>query len=1027
MKTTYITAASYDEADAGEYHMSNITKPTFEFRPQIHETGSLRVPPHTEPQRKAIDVLRARMRGEVREDDVHRVLYATDASIYELVPAAVLMPYDGDDLTHIMRVATEFGIPLSARTAGTSLAGQAVGAGFVVDTGRFMNKILDFDAEAGTVKVEPGVIRDQLNRFLKPHGWVFGPDTSTTSRCKIGGMIGNNSCGSNSIYYGTTRDNLVSLDTVFSDGERREVGEYNEEEWNEALKADGVYGEAVRTIDRVVRSNKELIDASYPKRSILRRNTGYALDDVADSWLTDASSRNPSLARLLCGSEGTMALTATATLKLHRLHRHEILVAVHFETLQASLEATVEAIPFEPSAVELMDKRVLDLASLNVEQARNREFVVGDPGALLVIQFFGDTEAFVEKKAADLIAHYEKKGLGYASPIIRGDKMASVWELRRAGLGLLAGKPGDVKPETLVEDTAVAVEDLPEYIREFARIMAKYQADCVYYAHASVGVLHMRPELNFKDPRDVERAKGIASDVADLVLEFRGSLSGEHGDGRLRGPFVERSLGEEVYKLLHEVKDAFDPKGIMNPGIILDSKPFDQDWRYYEGYEVHEDWKSEFAFEDAMGFQRAVERCNGTGVCVRTHEGGGTMCPSYMVSLEERESTRGRANLFRRLIQEGPDALYTSHELKDALEHCISCKGCRNDCPASVDMARLKAEFTQGWHERNGEPLADKLFAFVPDMTRAPQGIPGAMAIANFGQRSKFGKFILKRVLGISDKRTLPAFASKSFYAQFKRREASVLDPVGTVLLFGDEFTDRYEPEIGLAAVDLLEAGGFKVLAPKMQSSGRGAISKGFLHEARKTIEANLRLLEPYLDSVDAIVGVEPSSVLTLVDEAIDLPRDPEMRALAKRVAEKVMLVPDFVAKASEEGRWRGEWVEDERHVLFHGHCHQKSLVGQDGMAKALALPPNYRVTTMNSGCCGMSGSFGYEDAHYDMSMAIGELVVFPSVRAAAEETIVAAPGTSCRHQIADGTERTARHPIEILRDAVLRRDLVKA
>lgn len=1005
--------------------MTNTNERTWNYRPQIRETGSLQVPPHSDAERKAIDALRARMKGEVRSDDVHRVLYATDASIYELVPAAVLMPKNAQDLSHIVRICAQFGVPISARTAGTSLAGQAVGAGFVVDTGRFMNRILDFDAERGTVKVEPGVIRDELNRFLKPHGWVFGPDTSTTSRCMIGGMIGNNSCGSNSIYYGTTRDNLLSIDAVLTDGSQHTIGEYDEAAWQRAQQDEGILGEAVRQVDRIVRENKDLIDASFPKKSIIRRNTGYALDDIADSWLTDASSKNPSLARLLCGSEGTLAFTAAATLKLHKLHRHEILVAMHFESVNASLEATVEAIPFQPSAVELMDKRVLDLASLNAEQARNREFVVGDPGALLVIQFFGDTEDEVEQKAADLVAHYEAKQLGYAHPIIRGKDMSKVWELRKAGLGLLAGKPGDVKPETLVEDTAVAVEDLPEYIREFARIMAKYEADCVYYAHASVGLLHLRPELNFKDPRDIERAQGIAKDVADLVLEFKGSLSGEHGDGRLRGPFVENALGEEVYKLLYDVKNAFDPQGIMNPGIITDAKPFVDDWRYYDGYEVHEDWQSEFAFEDAMGFQRAVERCNGTGVCRRPHTGGGTMCPSYMVTLEERESTRGRANLFRRLIQEGPDALYTSQELKDALDHCISCKGCKNDCPASVDMARLKAEFTQGWHDRNGGSLAAKLFAYVPDMTRVPQAIPGAMAIANFGQHSKIGKFILKRALGISDQRKLPTFAKKSFYAQFKRRKASVLDPVGTVLLFADEFTDRYEPEIGLAAVDLLEAGGYKVIVPKIKNSGRGALSKGFLREARKTIEENLRILEPYLDQVDAIVGVEPSSVLTLVDEALDLPKDPAMRALAQRIAPKVMLVPDFVAKASEEGRWRGQWVEDKREILLHGHCHQKALVGQAGMQKALALPPNYRVTTMNSGCCGMCGSFGYEEEHYEMSMQIGELVVFPTVRNAEEDTVIAAPGTSCRHQIADGTERTAQHPIEILRDAVLRQDLV--
>lgn len=996
----------------------------FDYRPAVVETGSLNVPAHSENERAAIGALQRAMAGEVRADDVHRVLYASDASIYEIVPVAVLMPKHAEDLEAVMKIASEYGIAVTARAAGTSLAGQAVGPGFVVDTGRFMTRITDFDPEEGTVRVEPGVIRDVLNRFLRPHGWVFGPDTSTTSRCMIGGMVGNNSCGSNSIRYGTTRDNLVSLDVIFTDGERREIGEQDEASWAASLGAPGVYGEAMRRVDSVVRENAALIRESYPKASIRRRNTGYALDDVADSWLTGASSKNPNLARLLCGSEGTMALTAAATLKLHRLHSHEILVAVHFETLEASLEATVEAIPFQPAAVELMDKRILDLASLNSEQLRNRWFVEGDPGALLIIQFFGDTQAEVEASASSIVAHFEAKRLGYAFPVIRGADMKRVWDLRKAGLGILSGKPGDVKPETIVEDTAVAVDDLPAYIREFARIMAKHEADCVYYAHASVGVLHMRPELNLKDPRDIRRARLIAEDVADLVREFRGSLSGEHGDGRIRGPFVERALGSEVYALLGAVKRAFDPAGLMNPGVIVDAPPMEQDWRYHPGYSV-EKWDTAFEYRDALGFQRAVERCNGSGECRRPHTAGGTMCPSYMVTLEERESTRARANLFRRMIQEGPDALFQSTELKDALDLCISCKGCKNDCPASVDMARLKAEFMQGWYERKGTPLGARMFANVTELTKFAQAIPGAMAIANFGQGTKLGKFVLRKALGISDQRTLPAFAPRSFHSLFGKRRASVLDPVGTVLLYVDEFTDRYEPEIGIAAVDLLEAGGYRVLAPKIGHSGRGQLSKGFVADARRAIEANLETLAPYLNEVEAIVGVEPSSLLTLVDEALDLPRDPRLLEIAQRVKTKVALTQDFVAKVSAEGRWRGEWTDEPREILLHGHCHQKSLVGQEGTQAALALPPNYRVTTIASGCCGMAGSFGYEDEHYEVSMAIGEMVLFPAVRDAAPEVVVAAPGTSCRHQIADGTAREARHPIEILRDAVLRRALV--
>lgn len=1004
--------------------MQDPAKPPFEWRPTIRSTGALEVPAHTPEQRAALAELCAVLHGEVRSDDVHRVLYATDASIFELVPVAVLMPESQADLVAIVEVASKYKIPLTARTAGTSLSGQTVGAGFVVDIGRFMTRILDFDPEAGTVRVEPGVIRDELNRFLKPHGWVFGPDTSTASRCMIGGMVGNNSCGMNSIRYGTTRDNLIDLDVVFSDGQTRRVGELDREGWAQAKTEPGVYGDVVRAVDAIVTENVDLIRDSFPKASIIRRNTGYAIDDLADSWLTGAApDTNPNLARLLCGSEGTMALFSAATLKLHRLHNAEILVAVHFDTLNASLEATVETIPFEPSAVELMDKRILDLAKLNREQERNRWFVEGDPGALLVIQFFGDTTDEVEAKAEAVVAHLKAKGLGYAYPVIRGALMKTVWDLRKAGLGILAGKPGDVKPETLVEDTAVAVEDLPAYTREFARIMAKYQADCVYYAHASVGLLHNRPELNLKDSYDIQRARGIVEDIADLVREFRGSLSGEHGDGRLRGPFIERAMGPEVYALFRTLKQTFDPAGIMNPGVIVDAPPMEQDWRYYPGYR-QDDWKTEFNYTDAMGFQRAVERCNGSGECRRPHTAGGTMCPSYMVTREERESTRGRSNLFRRLIQKGPDALFTSQELKDALDLCISCKGCHNDCPASVDMARLKAEFQQGWFDRNGAPLSAKMFASVTELTKLPQAIPGAMAVGNFGQRSALGKLLLKKVLKISDKRTLPAFAPSSFHRLFKRRQASVLDPIGTVLLFVDEFTDRYEPEIGLAAVDLLEAGGYRVLVPKLGPSGRGPLSKGFVRQARAQIEANVRAIYPYLDQVDAVVGVEPSAVSTLLDEAVDLPKDHELLGQAQAVKAKSMMVQDFVAEAAEASRWRGEWTQEPLELVFHGHCHQKSLTGVTATQKALSLPPNYTVTTIPSGCCGMAGSFGYEDDHFEVSMAIGEMVLFPAVRKAGPKVVVAAPGTSCRHQIHDGTGRDARHPIEILRDAVLRRDL---
>lgn len=986
---------------------------------QIRTNGSLHIPALSQAERAAFAALDERLSGEVRFDDVHRFLYATDASIYECIPRAVTLPRNTEDLLTIVAVAGELGLPLTPRTAGTSLSGQTVGAGIIVDTGRFMTSTWDLDEEARTVWVEPGVIRDDLNRWLKPKGLLFGPDTSTSNRCMVGGMVGNNSCGSHSVFYGTTRDHLEAIDVVFVDGTQARLGVTTREEWARLRELDNALGEGVRTLERIVSEHRDEILAAYPKPSVIRRNTGYPLDLLADSWLGGVGDKDPNLAQFFCGTEGTLALTTAAKLTLDPVPGAEILIAVHFEDLDASLRATVEAVRMKPSAVELMDKRILDLSRLNAEQEKNRWFVQGDPGAILVIQFYGDDQADAERKATALVEKFKQEGLGYAYPVIAGAKMNSVWELRKAGLGVLMGSPGDVKPVTLVEDTAVAVEDLPAYIREFARVMAEYDAQCVYYAHASVGELHLRPELDLKKKEDVERALGIARDVAILVNKYRGSLSGEHGDGRLRSPYIREALGERVVGWLEEVKLAFDPGTRLNPKVIVDPEPMVENWRYHEDYR-NVDWNSEFAYESSFGFQRAVERCNGAGVCRRPAEAGGTMCPSYMVTKEERESTRGRANLFRRLIQTGPESLYRSEELKDALDLCISCKGCKSDCPASVDMATLKAEFQQGWHDRHGTPLSAKMFAAVTELTRIPQKIPGAMAVANWGQSLSITKHLFKRLLNVHPNRNLPEFASRSFHAQFEKRGGSkVHDQLGEVLLFVDEFTDRYEPEIGMAAVELLEAGGYTVRAPKLGPSGRTYLSKGLVRKARECIEENIATLYEQVDEVDAIVGVEPSGVLTMIDEALDLPQDTEIRGKAASVAAKVLLVPDFVAQASRDGRWNGEWKEESRSILLHGHCHQKALVGLEATVEALKLPPNYSVETIPSGCCGMAGSFGYEADHYEISMDIGELVLFPAVRKADESRIIAAPGTSCRHQIADGTKRQAKHPIEILRDAV--------
>jgi FAD/FMN-containing dehydrogenase/Fe-S oxidoreductase len=982
---------------------------------------SLAVPPVPDAWRLALDRIRSSIAGTLRDDPVHRVLYATDASLYELVPAGVVFPRSAADVAVIVREAAAAGLPLTPRGAGTSLAGQAVGPGLIVDLGRHMNRVLDVDVEARTARVQPGVVRDDLNRLLAPHGLHFAPETSTTDRCMIGGMIGNNSCGSRSIVYGTTRDHVLSLDVVLSDGAPVQLGSLGRDAWRETVDAGGRLGEALSTLERVIGTSHDAIRAAFPRSEVQRRNTGYALDLLADSWL-GGSTEDADLAAFFCGTEGTIGLVTEATIRLTPLPAARALLASHFADVPESMRATVALVEQGPAAVELMDKRILDLAALNAEQERNRWFIEGDPGALLITEFHAATQGDADAKVEAAIADLHARGMGYAHVIIPPARARSVWALREAGLGVLFGKPGDVKPITIVEDTAVAVDELPAFVDAFIEIMDRHAIDCVYYGHASVGELHLRPELNPKDAGDVQKAEAVAGEVADLVRRFGASLSGEHGDGRLRSPFIDRSMRAPVSDWLREVKRAFDPDGLLNPGNIVDPAPMTAAWRYPTEY-TQVPFETEFAYAASDGFQRAVERCNGAGVCRRPAASGGTMCPSYMATGEESDTTRGRANLFRRLIQLGPDALFGSDELEQALDLCISCKGCLSDCPASVDMATLKAEFLQGRMDRKGAGFRSRSFAYSSEWGGLAQRVPGGAAIANFFQRAPGISKLGARMLGIAPERVAPAIAPQSFW-RFAPRAlgATVQDPVGRVLLFVDEFTDVYEPEVAVAAVELLNAGGYEVVAPRVGSSGRTFLSKGFVRVARERIEANIDALAPHIDTVDAVIGIEPSAALTLVHEGVDLVKDPARRAIAEKIAAKVRLVPDFVAHAADSGAWRGTWTDADAKILLHGHCHQKAHVGTEGMARALALPPNYTVEVIKSGCCGMAGSFGYEAQHYDLSMQIGELVLFPAVRAAAPEIVVAAPGFSCRHQIADGTNRQARNPIEILRDAALGR-----
>lgn len=975
--------------------------------------------PHSlDPELGVLDALADladRIDGELHLDPLHRMLYATDASLYAEEPIGVVYPRHKADVVEVVRTANRLGVALIPRTAGTSLSGQCVGRALVIDTSRHMTRILEVDPDKRTVRVEPGVILDELNRHLKPLGLFFGPDTSTSNRCMIGGMVGNNSCGSHSILYGTTRDHVLELEVVLADGTVARFGDLSNDELERRLREDSREGELHRALTRIVDTHRDELLARFPKPEVKRRNMGYPLDVLARSARYEPDGLPWNLARFLCGSEGTLAVTTEIVLNLVPAPTHRIVVACHFHDMLESLEATVAAIEHDPAAVELIDRRILEATRNNLEQARNREFVVGDPDALLVVEFYRHDRDAVEQAAADLIERFQREGRGYAWVPLRGAELGRAWDLRKAGLGLLFGIQGDVKPLTFVEDTAVAVEDLPEYVRRFEQIMARHDTKCVYYAHASVGELHLRPELNPKDPADIERMIAIATEVADLVREFRGTISGEHGDGRIRSPFIERMLGPTVTRLLAEVKDAFDPRGIMNPRNIVDPRPLDQDLRYPPGKPAPQ-LPTHFAYSEDFGsLLGAVERCNGAGACRKLVGSGGTMCPSYMATRDEVHTTRGRANVFRSLLMgDRPQDAFSSPELHDALDLCLQCKGCKAECPASVDMARLKSEFLQGWWDHHGGPPLRIRLLGQPE--RAYKLAQRFSTLSNKGARSRLGKAVLRRIMGVHPRRDLPDFAPKTLRQQLKRRGLARGGRLGRVVFVIDPFTDYNDPHIGLAAIDLLEAAGYEVVIPEVTALGRPQISKGLLREARALAERNVEQLLPYAREGLPILGVEPSELLTLVDEY------PELVPAAQRddallVGAQADLVELFIGRGLRDGRFSLPFDGTPRKVLVHGHCHQKALLGNAPLLEALRAVPGFTVEAIASGCCGMAGSFGYE--HFEVSMAVGELVLFPTVREAPEDVWLTAPGTSCRHQIKDGTGRLARHPIELMRAAL--------
>ena len=986
-------------------------------------------PVSTPPPVADLAALARRLEGQLLVDDAARRIYATDASEYQERPLAVALPASEDDVRELVRFAAATGTPLVPRGAGTSLAGQVVGAGIVVDLGRHLNRILALDPDRRTVRVQPGVVRNDLNRFLAPFGLFFAPETSTAGWATIGGMVGNNSCGANSIAWGTTRDHLVRARGILADGSDAEFGPLDAAGFAAACVPDTLGGRIHRELARMLGdpATRALVRDSFPRPEVTRRNTGYALDALMDAACLDpASSRPFNLCRLLAGSEGTLVVGVEFELALVPLPAPPALLVAHCTDVDEALRAAVAVMrlaargALRPTACELIDDKILRCTRDNREQASNRSFVVGDPGAILVVEVREPDRAAAVRSLDAVERELAAAGLGHAWPRLFGDEAEKVWALRRAGQGLVNNLPGDAKPREIVEDTAVAVEDLPAYIRDFDRLLAeKYGIDCVHYAHAGAGELHLRLLFDLHTADGLRLFRAVATDVAALVQTYRGSLSGEHGDGRLRGEFIRAMVGDECYRLFERVKRTFDPRGILNPGKIVDTPPMDTSLRIVPGA-AEPRRETFFRFGDTGGVLRAAEKCTGVGQCRSSHLAGGTMCPSYMATRDERHTTRARANVLRQALADATLAdPWTRPELAEVMDLCLSCKACKSECPSNVDMARLKAEWEQHRQDREGVSLRSR---FVADTAATLRRFGRAPWLYNLAVSAPGVAHVVKRLLGFAPRRSLPRLPRtrlSTWLARRPRRAGPA--PHGRVHLFCDEFTDTLDAPIGIKAVELLEALGYEVVVPRHVDSGRAQLSKGFVRTARDLAACNVELLAGVVTADEPLVGIEPSAILSFRDEYPDLVPAP-LATAARDLAAKALLIDEFLAREAARGRITADAFTDApRTILLHGHCHQKALASLAPTAAILSLPHNATVEPIPSGCCGMAGSFGYEAEHFDVSMAIGELVLFPAVRAAAPEVHIAAPGTSCRHQIADGTGRRAEHPVEILHAALRR------
>lgn len=936
--------------------------------------------------------------SEIKRGELDLALYATDASLYQVKPLVVAIPTCEEDLIKIVSLAHKFKVPILPRGSATSLAGQTTNEALVIDFTKYFNKIIKIRPESKEAVVQPGVVRDQLNMAAKKYGLHFAPDPATTSRATIGGMIANNSSGTKSILYGKTIDHIKSLKVLLSDGTILTLNHCSPEEWESKTSENTREGEIYRKFRQLIFDHAQAINSQFPK--VLRRVQGYPLDEYihTDQW---------NLAKIFSGSEGSLGLILEATVNLEPIPQFRAAFTLHYQDRLEAIREVKNMISFEPAAIEMLDYHVFEKSQNNhMTKELHKRLIVGEPKATLSVEFFTLNASLLEEKIQQFTEWIKNNSKAYAFPVLRTDaELEDSWSLRKNGLGLIMGDPEGRKPIPFIEDMAIPLEHLADYIEEVLVLCEKNRVETILYAHASVGVLHVRPALDMTRQEDIDLMKKISDAVFLLVKKYKGSWSGEHGDGRNRGHKLREYFGEEIFQCLKDVKNLFDPDHLMNPGIIIDVPPMDTHLRYGAGYE---DKKNNFVYQYRKdhSFEALVHNCSGVGAC-RNHFGG-TMCPSFRATSEEQDSTRGRANALRMAIsgQMDFDSL-TDPKVLEVLDLCLSCKACKSECPSNVDMAKLKSEVLQKKYDAGNITLREKMIGNNHFFARTFSGWKAP--VINFVQKNVIFRHLAEKVIRIDKRRVLPDYAALTL-EQWYSQQKSTKKYDKTVVLFADTYINYHEPNVGKAAIRLLNDCGYEVILASVGCCQRPKISNGFLKEAKKEGSVLAQKLNPYFEKGWTVVVCEPSCTSALTDDLPDLTED---AGIAEKMQKNIKAIDIFIAEEMENGRIKGRLVAKSKDILLHGHCHQKASFGTKGMSTLYQQMENVNLSIPDSGCCGMAGSFGYEKEHFEVSKIIGENVLLPAVRQSSPETMIVANGFSCRHQIADFSDKKAVHWVE--------------